>query len=284
MSYASTQENSAGTKDDVFAESVLALARREYDRLVLSGRRLDPGWDPQCLLPKKPRAAQKALVQWLRDGPVNTRVETATALGDCGVWAVEPLCLALQDREPAVRIAAAESLGHLGDQRAVQPLTGALRACFLHRSGWKQLVMGPVVLVGGTLLFVFCLLLCLLCGGGSTVLADIPRDVWKHFRDRRSQGRLVQAITGALVLIAERHPTPELRSALPDLKAMATDVLQQEPGTRAASRDAAHRINALTEKLKSLPVPASTPAPDAAALPRPAGAPTADAETLPRVS
>ncbi|HTE16881.1 MAG TPA: hypothetical protein VK689_00695, partial [Armatimonadota bacterium] len=100
---------------------------------------------------------------------------------------------------------------------------------------------------------------------------------------RRSQGRLCEAITQALVQIAERHPTPELREVLPDLQAVAADIIQQEQSTRQKSKAAAARIDALTEKLKSLPVPASTPAPDGTALPRPAAAPVPDAETLPRV-
>jgi len=40
--------------------------------------------------------------------------------------AIEPLALALQDRDEAVKIAAARSLGYIGDLRAIEPLILAL--------------------------------------------------------------------------------------------------------------------------------------------------------------
>jgi hypothetical protein len=105
----------------------------------------------------------------------------------------------------------------------------------------------------------------------------------RYYKERREASRLCQIIADALVRIAERRPTPELRAVIPDLKAIAADVLQQEKQARAASRQAAQRIEDLTEQLKNLPLPAAAPAPDAATLPRAAAAPAPNVETLPRV-
>jgi len=232
----------------------------------------------------RPHTPREAVYHSLRHGPLATRLETARLLRRAGPSAVEPLCFALRDRDLAVRIAAAESLGQVGDARAVQPLMEALRDSFIGRSGWQHLFIGGLMVVATILLLLLCMATAILTlsidpfslSGSSSKSGD-PQSAGCP------QSALRQAVIRALVHIAERHPAPELRDVLPDLKAMALDVLQQEAGTRAASRDAARRIDALTEKLKSLPVPASMPAMDASELPRPAGAPSADAKTLPRV-
>jgi hypothetical protein len=66
-----------------------------------------------------------------------SRAEAAGLLYPYGSPAVEPLCRALKDRDHRVRAAAAESLGRIGDERAVGPLTEALRECLTRRSrGW----------------------------------------------------------------------------------------------------------------------------------------------------
>jgi HEAT repeat protein len=51
---------------------------------------------------------------------------------------VEPLCLALRDKDLNVRVAAAESLGQVGDEQAGQPLIEALRGCFVRQSARWQ--------------------------------------------------------------------------------------------------------------------------------------------------
>src|SRR5689334_8282687 len=69
--------------------------------------------------------ARTALQEWvshLRRYDVRARQRAARALRDYGPAAVEPLCAALHDRDESVRVAAAESLGMIGDDRAVQPL------------------------------------------------------------------------------------------------------------------------------------------------------------------
>ena len=103
------------------------------------------------------------------------------------------------------------------------------------------------------------------------------RQVRHHDADRRAVG-LESSLDRAECspdLIAGRGPTPDA----------AADVLQQEWETRTASREAARRIEAVTEKLKSLPLPASAAgAADTSDLPRPAPASPPDPEALPRAS
>jgi HEAT repeat protein len=73
---------------------------------------------------KDPRAAGP-LVDALRDWPSMSSV--GRSLKKIGKPAVEPLVAALADDNPAVRAAAAETLGSIGDRRAVEPLVLALK-------------------------------------------------------------------------------------------------------------------------------------------------------------
>src|SRR4028118_46108 len=119
-------------------------------------------------MPARPRSSHSAWRSWPGTRPALSRLrhrgrprgaaaDAARPPRAAGRSAVEPLCVALLDRDPTVIIAAAESLGHLGDERAVQPLTEALRDSFIGRSGRKQLVIGVLVLVAAILLVVFFL-------------------------------------------------------------------------------------------------------------------------------
>ncbi|HTE16935.1 MAG TPA: HEAT repeat domain-containing protein [Armatimonadota bacterium] len=227
----------------------------------------------------------------LRDGTPEVREPAASSLGGYPEWGVEPLCGALQDPEVKVRVAAARALERLGDARAVGPLAEALRFGLVDESGRMNRIMGMIR---------FSAILVLLAGIAVQLTAPQPEGVmigaiqllaltvfWKR---RRSRSKLRGAIAEALVRIAERQPGPELWCALPDLqaveadlRAVAADVLEQEGSVRIASWEAVQRIEALTHRLKSLPLAASAPAPDAAVLPVPAGAPTPDPGTLPRV-
>jgi HEAT repeat protein len=215
-----------------------------------------------------------------------TRVEAAKALRDYPEWSLEPLCGLLRDKDLDVRTAAAESLGHIGDQRAIQPLTEALRDCFVGKSARGQLVVGVLVLsvtltlMAGLAWGSFALQIGGAVGAGMNAILQVAH---AYYRRRQSSSKVCQAITDALAQIAERNPTPVLRSVLSDLKAVAADVLQQHKDTRAASRQAAERIESLTEQLKDLPVAAFAPEPDGTALPRPADAPAPDVTVLPRV-
>jgi hypothetical protein len=174
----------------------------------------------------------------------------------------------LKDPEMSVRQAAAEALGRVGDERDIGPLTEALRACFARGSARRQLWAGVAVLSGLVLL---CLGLMILPGIGSS-LGAIGAWVYplvQYYYIRRRKSALCRAITEALTAIAERAPNPLVRAVLPELQAMAADVIQQDRASREASRAAAARIRALTENVKSLPIAGHGVQPDASALPRP---------------
>src|SRR5438128_1878385 len=62
-------------------------------------------------------------------------------------WGLVPLQLALQDREGAVRLAAAEGLAIIGDGGSIPALASALRRCFAGGSARRQLLLGPLIFV-----------------------------------------------------------------------------------------------------------------------------------------
>jgi len=218
------------------------------------------------------------------EDPVARR-QAARDLQAHGETALEPLCAALADEELEVRLAAAEALGHIGDSRALQPLTGALQACFVGGSARRQLVSGLLILLAGLLLMCGVLIgsALLKTGGIFWIFIHLGRAIARSFEQRRTKSRLCGAITDALTRIAEQNPTPEVRALVPEFRAVAADSLQQDRATRDLSRRSAARIEALTEKLKDLPVSAAAPGQEVAALPTPAEAPQLEASRLPRV-
>lgn len=218
---------------------------------------------------------------------IKERADAAGTLRFYGPWAVAPLCRALEDREQKVRIAAAESLGHLGDERAVGPLAEALRRSLVGRSARKQLVAGVFVALAAVVVLLGFLggMVYLKIGGMMWAFFQLfGRTFGGYFKGRQEQSRMARAVTEALARIAERSPTPELAAVVPDLKAIAVDALQQEKDTRAVSRRAAERIESLTEQLKRMPLPAAAPAPSTQELPLPASSPTPASDSLPRPS
>lgn len=225
------------------------------------------------------RADFEDLLFCLRKGATSTRLRAAKSLREYGSWAIESLCLVLQDKDLNVRAAAAESLGHIGDERAIQPLIEALRRCFLGRSVYWQFIVGLLVMP----LLILLIVKGMAAAGAVALVGCFSQPFIIDYQERREASKLCQIIVDALVRIAEHCPTPELRAVIPDLRAIAADVLQQEKQARAASRQAAQRIEDLTEQLKNLPLPAAAPAPDAATLPRAAAAPAPNVEALPRV-
>ncbi len=228
------------------------------------------------------------LLRDLREGTTEQRLKAAKSLRDYDTHAVEPLCLALNAEEINVRVAAVESLGHIGDERAVQPLVEAFKRCFVGRSLWRQMLVSFVVFVVSMGL---AMMFHEMSRGKSFIVAIffilcqmIASAIWfAYYGERKEVRKTCHAIAEALTSIVERTPTPELRAILPELKTIAFDIVHQDKSTRAASRQAAQRIEALTEQLKNLSLPASAPASDAATLPRAVEATTPDVETLPRV-
>lgn len=183
-----------------------------------------------------------------------------------GTEAVSALCTALQDPDLRVRTAAAELLGELGDECALRPLMEALRDSFEYRSARMSLLVGVGAVFGMVGLLLLALLAVLLTKTVNPVTgwAEYVGQVWKH---RNKHTDLVRAITDAIEQLGQRSRTPELRGVLPDLRVVATDVLRQSAGTRAASRQAIARIEALTATLRDLPVPAAARSGAAEALP-----------------
>jgi hypothetical protein len=211
-----------------------------------------------------------------------TRAAAARSLGREGGDAVEALVAALNDEEPVVRRAAARSLGEVGDERAVQPLLTALRAGCVGKSPRKQIIAG-VLMLGVGLLFAALAITRITAFkiGAVWWLFWAGSWIYNYFKGRREAGETYRALTDALVRIAERCPTPELRNAVPDLRAIAADFVQQGRVTRLTTQAAADRIETLTEKLKSMPVASAAPGMNATVLPRAAEAPEPDARTLP---
>jgi hypothetical protein len=211
----------------------------------------------------------RPLLSRRRDPAPAGRPTPGRAWAGRGAGAVGPLCAALEDRHASVRIAAAQALRDVGNLRAIEPLTRALRACVVARSVRWQLFVGYVL---APLVFLLVFLVWLLAavassGGGASGLVDLFKWLGDWYRDRRERGRPAGALAEALAAIAERNPAPELRRLIPELQALSMDRLQQERGTRMLSARAARRIGDLTEKLQHLPIPA--PASDSASLPLP---------------
>jgi hypothetical protein len=74
---------------------------------------------------------------------------------------------------------------------------------------------------------------------------------------RRARSQVCRAVSGALTRIAERHPSPQLPA----------DRVYQDQHARQATREAAQRIDLLTQKLKSLPLSSNPAAADPGSLP-----------------
>ena len=248
----------------------------------------------QALGELKDARAVPPLMERLKDKDSEVRKSAAESLGKIQdaqtVSAVtEPLCVALSDKSGHVRLAAAEALGRIlkdgGDERAIQPLLKALQACFVKGSARWHLVMGLMATMAFLLLFAGLIWgsVALKTWGMIQMLLYFFQWIGVYYERRRTQSKICQQLLEALANVVERNPAPELRVLLPDLKAISADVIQQGSQTRALSRQAAQKIETLTEQLKHLPLPASAPPPDAATLPRIADAPTPEVERLPRV-
>ena len=78
---------------------------------------------------QRTRARAETLLEALKDENADVRAQACWALGERRVAAaVDPLILLLKnDREADVRAQAAEALGSIGDQRAADALTAALK-------------------------------------------------------------------------------------------------------------------------------------------------------------
>jgi hypothetical protein len=227
---------------------------------------------------KIPRAPVEVAAERLLAHPApGLRVAALILLRERRGPAMMPYALAaLEDEDQAVRTIAARAVGDYGDAASAEPLTRALRRGFLMGTAHRQQL---AVFLGGPIVFVVLLGLMsegvlLELGVVAAAFSALAGEVVTAFyRRRQLRSEVSLAITEALAKIADRSPTPALRAALPDLRAIAADVVQQEASSRRVSRETAAKIESVTAASKNLPVPAESPAPQPDALPRASAAP-----------
>lgn len=97
-----------------------------------------PGKPP----PPTPQGIDPYWAQELRCAHRDRRLYAVKRLAEMGSEAQEVLAIALKDRDPEIRIAAAQALGEHGDEGSIPPLLEALRGSFLGRSSRLQRVLG----------------------------------------------------------------------------------------------------------------------------------------------
>ncbi len=207
------------------------------------------------------------LARQLNEGDSTARVEAARHLQRYGSEAVPALCEALEHGDPELRLAVVESLGAVGDTRAVRPLLEALHRC--HRkvgADQRRMVfflalaalggMGAAYWIGiGS--FAASPLLVALAGCGSSL------DGY-----RRRSSPLNCRIAEALARIAERYPNAALREVIRELEEVGSSFVLQDSSARDAILGTAQRIDALTHTVKDLPRAAERGGVAAANLPR----------------
>jgi HEAT repeat protein len=230
------------------------------------------------------------LVRTLSAGKLADRVEAARTLPRFGAAATEPLGASLRDKELRVRLAAATSLGEIGDERAIQPLVAAMRELFPGSSPRRYRTVGMLaaitfplagLLAAASRLAELGVSQTVITAAFAAVVVLIAANGKKAYRilgtllsdSGYDGGNPCLVFSRALAQIAERCPAPELREALPTLKEIAADGLQHNLRTRADSRRAIRRIEALTAQLEVLPVTASPPTARADELPGASEAP-----------
>jgi len=118
----------------------------DYDAAINYYTELDNRWTPEvvqslsvthsdierkCAIAERKRKTALTMLKGRRDVEGLIKVlgheDAATALGEIGKPAVEPLTEALKDEYSSVRWNAVWALGKIGDSRAVEPLTEALK-------------------------------------------------------------------------------------------------------------------------------------------------------------
>jgi len=216
----------------------------------------------------------------LSGGSAAAKVDAAWRLGQQGEPAVTLLCAALKDPDYRVRAAVATSLAELGDERAIGPLAEALQDCFEGRSAMRSLWLGIGSVFGMLLLLLLLLALSLgfrceigLKGWWSAITE------WGERRNGKTE--LIRVLAEALLQLGEKTESPELRRVLPDLKIVAVDVICHGRRTRKTSLEAVAWIDALTSRLRDLPLPASGDSMRSEALPYPSQPAETSTPTVP---
>lgn len=251
----------------------------------------------------------RALVKQAQSRKPNRRQEAVRQLADAGDSTVPALCQLLKHHNFRVREDAAVALGEVGDARAIEPLLDALRECFVVRTPWLRVVLGilliPLLALASVLSLAAIIIVAIVFlfiavrlgslwefgwlgeGVGEWLLAPF-KWLWKgvtgpfEWLHRKRSQRTCEIIARSLSRIAERHPTPELRNALPDLALVTADFALQSEESRQSAREAVDLIDRLTSKVQSLPRSALQPATATETLPATADSRDTPLEDLPR--
>ncbi|HEY3280633.1 MAG TPA: HEAT repeat domain-containing protein [Armatimonadota bacterium] len=185
--------------------------------------------------------AAGALRAALRDEDASVRQAAAESLGGMGSDSTGALCEALADGASGVRRAAVQSLLKLADPQAADALCKALRD-----ADWW------------------------VCGTAKAALVNLGAPAVGPLCRLLQQGSEEERYAAIEVLeaLAFASPTPRLREALPVLRRLARGAKRGSPMLLSLER-----IQAALEETRSLPVPATLPAPVTPSLPIPSPAP-----------
>jgi len=191
----------------------------------------------------EPRAAAE-LLDLCRE-PHRPQADVATvALARMGTAAVPALCEGLQSPHLSIRRQAALLLEAAPHPNAVGPLRESLQDPSAEVRALAATALGA-------------------CGD-----SDDVESLSELLKDRNVTVRIAAA--GALGRVALREPSLSLRQALPLLRRQLPPWSFGDANLQATVRNAIQHIEAATEGLKDLPVPAGRPQLDPASLPRPA--------------
>jgi hypothetical protein len=197
-----------------------------------------------------------------------------------GPGAVSLLLKAVQSDVGAVRLAAAEGLGDLAGEEALEPLKRAYRRCYVGGSVWREQVIGPLILL--TLLAGFLGTLFHMILGKSFDLANLlPSFFWgtcvsSAYMSGLRARQNARTVMDALLKVAMRSSRAKLDDLLPELRIMARSKWMSNPEAREAARMAKERIEGLPAAPRDLPLPSAAASPSGEILPVPAGAPPSE--------
>jgi hypothetical protein len=226
-------------------------------------------------------AALEPLQRAIVDLEPEVQIAAVQALREIGVpGAVSLLLKAIQSDQVAVRLAAAEGLGDLAGEQALEPLKRAYRRCYMGGSPRRERIIAPLILL--TLLAGFFSALFRVVLGRSHELVNLfPSFFWlacvssAYWSGLRSRSN-ARAIMNALLKVAARSSRAKLDDLLPELRILARSKWMSNPDAREAARVAKERIEEIPAALRDLPVPSAAASPSGEILPVPAGAPPSE--------
>ena len=219
---------------------------------------------------------------------------------DLSPHSVEALCEQLKHGDLKVRTSAAATLAEIGDERAIGPLSEAIRDLYVGRSAWHHKAWQSLKFAG-------CLVLGAPFGCGAVLLVVLVLETWywalpilgagliflgvatvvalasPRLTEEQSEQRLyAEALVMALEEITRRSPSLEARSIILELRSLADSKLGTivEPETVQRARWTADQIERLTLERHRLPLPG--PEASVNALPRTADPPSDAGSNLPR--